>query len=176
MVIFGRFCLQKNHEFLIELFSSFIKKGNNSKLILIGNGPLENDIKEKVKKMNLQDNVIFKEVIKNVPEYLQAMDVLVMPSIYEGLPLVGVEAQAASLPCVFSKEITREVNISNECFFIKNNEIGQWINKCEELKNLNRYKIRKNENCKTFDINYSSKELEKLYDEIWNKENHLESK
>jgi glycosyltransferase involved in cell wall biosynthesis len=104
----GNFNEQKNHEFLIQVFHEVYKERNDAKLFLAGFGPNENQIKSLVKALGLKDRVVFLGVIDNVHEILQAMDVMLLPSLYEGLPLVVVEWQIAALPCIISEFITRE--------------------------------------------------------------------
>lgn len=119
----GRFTTQKNHTFLIDIFYEIYKKNNNAVLMLIGNGEKEDEIKKKVEKLGIQNSVLFMGHRNNVNELMQAMDVFVMPSIYEGLPVVGIEAQAAGLPCFMSKDvITDEVKIADNVKFISLND------------------------------------------------------
>lgn len=108
----GRFNVQKNHDRLLDIFVSYLKRDANAVLLLIGEGELEGAIREKVQKLGLTDKVIFAGLQKNVNEWYQMMDVFVLPSLFEGLPVVGVEAQAAGLPCVFSDRVTDEVALS----------------------------------------------------------------
>lgn len=115
----GRFTNQKNHTFLIDIFNEIHKQNKNTKLILVGIGEKEEEIKEKVKELNLQKSVIFAGFRKDVNKIMQAMDVFLLPSLYEGLPVVGVEAQAAGLPSFTSKDVvTQEVKITNAINFI----------------------------------------------------------
>lgn len=107
----GRFMHQKNHDYLVDIFKTVYDKDNNSILLLVGDGELRSAVEKKVKNLNLTDHVIFTGVRSDIPELLQAMDVFVMPSYHEGLPVTIVEAQAADLPCVLSNEITKEVEI-----------------------------------------------------------------
>lgn len=110
----GRFTQQKNHDFLIDIFNEIHKKNQNIKLLLIGTGIKENDIKEKVKNLNLQDSVIFEGFKTNVAEYMFAMDIFLFPSKFEGLGLVLIEAQATGLPCYTSKDVVpTEAKVSN---------------------------------------------------------------
>ena len=104
----GRFNQQKNHEFLIDVFYEFKKKNADSKLILIGTGEYINKVQKKVSEYGLQNDVVFSGVVANVPDLLSAMDVMVLPSLYEGLPLVVIEWQAAGLPCIISDTVTDE--------------------------------------------------------------------
>ena len=109
----GRFNNQKNHRFLIEIFYEISKVRTDARLLLIGSGPLENDIKEKVKNLNLENRVIFLGRRNDISDLMQGMDVFLLPSLYEGLPVVGIEAQAAGLPCFMSTKITDEVVLCN---------------------------------------------------------------
>lgn len=115
----GRFTNQKNHTFLIDIFNEIHKKNEDTKLIMVGIGEKEEEIKDKVKKLNLEDSVIFAGFRKDVNKIMQAMDVFLLPSLYEGLPVVGVEAQAAGLPSFTSKDVvTSEVKITDAFAFI----------------------------------------------------------
>ena len=108
----GRFMPQKNHLFLLEIFHAYLKLRPEAKLMLIGTGPLEDQIKAKLQTLGMEDSVILVGNTPNVCDYLQAMDVFVMPSLFEGLPITGIEAQAAGLPCLFSDTITQELAIT----------------------------------------------------------------
>jgi glycosyltransferase involved in cell wall biosynthesis len=107
----GRFSKSKNHDFLIDAFKELQKKNDNSYLMLVGKGVLEDLIKEKVKRYNLTEKVSFMGVRNDVYKLMQAMDVFAFPSTYEGLPIAVVEAQAASLPCLVSNNVSKEVVI-----------------------------------------------------------------
>ena len=107
----GRFDYQKNHDFLIDVFADIEKKDPSARLMLLGEGHLKNKVKEKVKRLGLEDKVIFTGSVSNTNDFYQAFDVFVMPSRWEGLPVTALEAQTADLPCVFADSITKEVNI-----------------------------------------------------------------
>lgn len=135
----GRFDIQKNHTFLIDIFQDVIKVNKNSVLLLIGEGILMDSIKNKVAELKLQDNVIFLGVRSDIPELLSGMDVLVFPSLYEGLPVSLIEAQANGIKIIASDTITSEVNITNEIEFLSlNNSAIQWAETI--LKNDGGYK------------------------------------
>lgn len=114
----GRFNLQKNHRFLVEVFSEIVKLVPDSFLLLVGTGELEKSIRELVASKGLESKVKFQSVTDEPEMFYAAMDVFVLPSLFEGLPLVGIEAQCNGLPCFFSSEITREVAISNQARFL----------------------------------------------------------
>ena len=107
----GRFCFQKNHDFLIDCFAQLHKKRSDAVLLLLGEGELEGDIRQKVQQLGLQDCVRFLQAQPDTSRFYQAMDVFVLPSRYEGLPVVGVEAQACGLPLLCSTEVSRETKL-----------------------------------------------------------------
>lgn len=108
----GRFHRQKNHEFLLEIAAEIAKREPKMRLLLIGDGSQQPDIEQKVIDMGLTDKIIFAGLRNDVPRLmLGAMDVFLLPSLHEGLPLVLLEAQAIGLPCIFSDVITEEVDI-----------------------------------------------------------------
>ncbi len=109
----GRFFEPKNHGFLIDVFASLHKKHPNSRLVLVGDGVLKNQAEEKVKELSLEDSVSFLGNRMDIPELLSAFDVFLFPSLWEGLPLTLIEAQAAQLPCFVSDTVTRAIDRSN---------------------------------------------------------------
>lgn len=108
----GRFNVQKNHEYLLHVFEELYKKDRNTYLVLVGTGEKIDEIKDLVKKSTIRDNVIFTGVIDNVADYLSAFDVMLLPSLYEGLPMVVIEWQIAGLPCIVSDTVTKECAIT----------------------------------------------------------------
>jgi glycosyltransferase involved in cell wall biosynthesis len=108
----GRFEAQKNHVFLLEIFRQVADRDPSARLLLIGDGSLRTDIIRRTTKLGLLGRVVLAGSRADVPRVLMgAVDVFVMPSLYEGLPLAGIEAQAAGLPCVISDTITHELDI-----------------------------------------------------------------
>ncbi|MBQ3219459.1 MAG: glycosyltransferase family 1 protein [Clostridia bacterium] len=122
----GRFMRQKNHKFLIRVFKEICNRNPNAKLMLVGVGELEKDIKEQVKQLGLDEKVIFTGVRSDVPKLLSAMDVFVFPSFYEGMPNTVIEAQATGLPCVVADTITREANITGLVKYLPLDNIDNW--------------------------------------------------
>lgn len=114
----GRFHKQKNHEFLIDIFKEIVSQNEKAILLLVGDGELKQCISDKVNKLGLSEKVIFTGVRTDIPELLQAMDVFLLPSLHEGLPVTLIEAQASGLPCVISSEITKEVAITELVKFV----------------------------------------------------------
>lgn len=109
----GRFDAQKNHTFLLDIFSECVKLVPNAQLLLVGDGEGRNHIQDKVKKLGLEDKVIFTGVCNDVADLLSAMDVFVFPSLYEGVPVTMIEAQASGLPCVISDGVPKECIITS---------------------------------------------------------------
>lgn len=164
----GRFVKQKNHEFLIDIFKEIHNQRKDSILLLIGQGPLLEPIKEKVKNLNLTNSVLFLGQRNDANELYQAMDVFLLPSLYEGLPVVGVEAQAASLLCILSTSMTKETKVLDTTEFISLEESPTtWathlLNSYHNFKRTsNQQEIQQN----GFDITKEAKKLEKKYIEL----------
>lgn len=112
----GRFSKEKNHQFLIQIFKQILDKNKEAILLLIGEGELKNEIEMMTKALRIENNVVFLGNRKDVHMLYQIMDVFVLPSLYEGLPLVGVEAQINGLRCVMSENVTQEVQITDVSF------------------------------------------------------------
>lgn len=108
----GRFIAAKNHSFLIDIFKAVHDKNTDTVLLLVGDGELRHAAEERVKELGLSDSVIFTGTRNDTPDLLQAMDVFLFPSIYEGLPVTLIEAQASGLPCIISDSITSEVCVT----------------------------------------------------------------
>ena len=108
----GRFNIAKNHSRLLDIFAEIAKAAPDARLVLVGAGELEEAMKEKTRTLALEDRVRFMGQMTNVSEWYQIMDCFLMPSLFEGLPVVGIEAQAAGLPCFFSERVTDEVLLS----------------------------------------------------------------
>ena len=127
----GRFNVQKNHTRLLEIFSRFVKTDPNAVLFLAGEGELMDKMKEKAKELKISDKVIFAGLLQNTEEIYQAMDLFILPSLFEGLPVVAIEAQASGLPCVFSDKVTDEAILSGNAFSVSlGDPDGVW---CEKI-------------------------------------------
>ena len=109
----GRFFKVKNHDFIIDIFDEVLRKHPDARLLLIGEGELKEQTEQKVSRMRLSEKVSFLGVRRDVNRLLQAADVMVFPSFFEGLPVTLVEAQCTGLPCVISKNIPSEVIITD---------------------------------------------------------------
>lgn len=138
----GRFSAQKNHSFLIDIFHFFQKeKQKDSVLLLLGTGEDEEKIKAKVKELGIEDKVFFMGVKSNVVDYLMAMDMLLFPSLFEGMPNVVIEAQTTGLPCLISDTITKEVMVTDCIKMLSLAEPKEvWS---EEMKKINKKQDRR---------------------------------
>lgn len=114
----GRFTIQKNHSQLLDIFSAYNRLNKKSYLILVGVGELMPIIEKKVYDMGLKELVKFAGFRTDTSRFYQAFDLFLMPSLYEGLPFVGIEAQASGLPCLFSDTVTREVKVLDSTDFM----------------------------------------------------------
>ena len=110
----GRFAQAKNHEYLIDIFREIRTENQNAKLLMVGDGELRSNIENKVKEYGISVSVIFAGIQEHVDEYMSAMDVLVFPSVFEGLPVTLVEAQTSGLPCFISENIPADAVIVPE--------------------------------------------------------------
>ena len=166
----GRFVAQKNHDFLIDIFNEIHKKNNNSILLLAGQGPLMEDIKNKVKELNLEDSVKFLGQRNDANELYQAFDVFLLPSLYEGLPVVGVEAQASGLLCYLSDDMTKETKVLDITKFMSlNNTPEEWAdNILDDVKKYKRIDTSKEMTAKNFNIKEEAKKLEEYYLNLYN--------
>ncbi|MDD3241995.1 MAG: glycosyltransferase [Bacilli bacterium] len=158
----GRFDTPKNHKFIIEIFNDLVKENNNYKLMLVGDGNKFNEIKELVKENNIEPNVIFVGSVKDTYNYYNAFDLFVFPSIYEGLGISLIEAQANGLPSLISKSIPKEA-ILNANVKIKPFNKEEWI---KEIKSLNIKRIDIVGQLNSYNIKEIVKELEKIYTKL----------
>lgn len=125
----GRFIWIKNHKFLLDIFKKIVEIKPESRLLLIGQGPLLEETKDLSIRLNLQDNVIFLGLRSDIPELLQAIDIVVMPSYYEGLPVSLVEAQAAGLLVFSSDTISKDTKITSNMHFLSlQDSPDKWAN------------------------------------------------
>lgn len=115
----GRFEYQKNHEFLIDVFQDIVKVDERVKLLLVGVGDLQEKVKDKIKQLGIEDKVIFTGKRNDIAALMQAMDIFAFPSRFEGFGIVLIEAQAAGLKCLTSKEIPDEAKITDNIEFLE---------------------------------------------------------
>lgn len=162
----GNFVPVKNHEFLLKVFHRLCTTNDNYELWLFGDGETRNSIESKVNDLNLKNKVKFFGRVSNIEDYYADMDLLLLPSFYEGFPLAAMEAQACGLPIIASIKVTNEINFYGDDVFldINDNAIDLWV---EAILNID---INKKEDKaikfknSSFTINETTKKLEKYYD------------
>lgn len=161
----GRFVEQKNHRFLIDIFNEIHKQNSNSILLLAGQGPLMEEIKSKVESLGLEKFVIFLGQRNDIDELYQAFDVFCLPSLYEGLPVVGVEAQATGLLCIFSDDMTKETKVLDTTEFLSLKQSAEeWTYTIlKKSKSFKRKDTQKEITDKNFNIKNEIKKLEREY-------------
>lgn len=156
----GSYTKQKNHEFILKLFKEYLKKDPYAVLLLVGRGVLKSYINEQIKSMGLKDNVVSLENRSDIPNLMSAMDVFILPSRWEGFPVVMIEAQKMGLPCIISDRINKEVVLSNRVTMLDiEGDINTWIDaidgKCEYMPVSGSFD--------DYDIKNSIRKLEELY-------------
>lgn len=160
----GRLSKPKNHIFLLKVFKKILEKNSNVILLIIGDGDLKEEINNKIKELDLEDKVYMLGSREDVEYILQAIDIFLFPSFWEGLPVSVIEAQASGLPCILSNTITDEVKLLDNLEYLP-------IDKGEDLwadtlLNMDKTRIKNGSeivSSKGFDIVKTSKWLLKFY-------------
>lgn len=158
----GRMTVPKNHKFMIELFAKFYEKRPNSRLLLIGDGELLELIKNQCSQLGIEDAVIFTGAKLNTEDYYQAMDVFVFPSLWEGLGIVAIEAQANGLNCLVSENVPKEAVLTNSTKVISLQAMDIWLKELEKLHSSERNKVL-DERLKQYDIYTIANWLQNFY-------------
>ena len=161
----ARFKKQKNHTFLIDIFAEIHKKNDQTVLVLVGQGELEEEMKKKVSQLGLEDCVDFLGARNDVPTLLQVFDLFLLPSLFEGLPLVGIEAQAAGLPVVASNTVTPETDITGNVTFLPLDlSASEWADKTLDICNsFTRKDMTEKVRTAGYDIKQTAQWLQNFY-------------
>lgn len=163
----GRMSYAKNQLFLLECFYEIQKKTADAVLMLVGDGELEKDIREKTEKYGITDKVILTGAVENTEDYLQCMDVFALPSRFEGLPCVLIEAQAAGLKCIAGDTVTKEAKVTDNVTFVEL-EKEKWVDAISRYtQGYGRIKMDEQIRKAGYDIRDEIKVLEELYTEAW---------
>ena len=135
----GRFTHQKNQKFLVNIFAVLFQKEPCCRLLLVGDGEDKTKIDTLIKSLKLSEKVIMTGNVNNVQDYLHAMDVFVLPSFYEGFPIVAVEAQTAGLPVIASDVITNDIKLTDTMTFLSlKDPASVWAEKILQLQHSKR--------------------------------------
>lgn len=165
----GSFSLPKNHKYLLKIFEQILVRNQSARLLLCGDGPIKKDIDLYIKSHKLDGKVILTGNIPNVDEYMMAMDVLIFPSLFEGLPVTIVEAQATGLPIIMSDVITKEVILTDLVHTMSlDDKPSDWAKKALECSADNRIKYNSIINNSVFNMTKSIQTLMNLYEKIRN--------
>lgn len=158
----GRFMPQKNHGFLIDVFAELARRRDDAVLLLVGDGEGRLAAERKVADLGLEGRVFFLGQRSDVDRLYRAFDVFVLPSLYEGLPLVAVEAQRAGLPCFLADTITREIDVTCGCSFLSIDDVSVWADTLECVASGSRLPVSVSDFTK-YNIDGASDRLAKRY-------------
>lgn len=160
----GRFEYQKNHEFLVDVFAFVSKVIDSARLVLLGDGRLLSEAKQKVKEYGLEEKVLFLGYRTDISNWYQVMDVFCLPSRFEGLGIVLVEAQAAGVPCVVSEVIPEEVQVAQEITRLPM-DIEQWVQRIMKYTNyFERVNNQSRLSAAGYDIRHQIRVIENYYE------------
>lgn len=160
----GRFSPAKNHEFLLRIFSEIVRKKPESRLVLVGKGPLEQNIRALADELSLTEHIVFLGARSDVPRLLQGMDVFLLPSLYEGLGIVLVEAQAAGLKCFASDTVSKEAEVTDLLTYCELERSAEyWADKVLASIPYEREDKTQDIISSGFDINETAAMLEQFY-------------
>ena len=163
----GRFTYQKNHEKLLHVFAALHEKCPQSVLMLVGDGPNREMIENMARQLRLQDNILFLGNRDDVASLYQAMDIMVMPSRFEGLCIVAIEAQMADLPCLCSDRLSMETKVTESYISIPLEAASDvWVE--EILRAVGKSRVDQTESLRTagYDSYEAIKKLERVYSQI----------
>lgn len=158
----GRIVKQKNQKYLMYIFSELLKKRSSAVLVFVGTGKLEESLKQYAVEMNIDNNVFFLGQRDDVYNLYQAFDVFCLPSLYEGLGIVAIEAQYSGLPCIVSDKVPREVNISHNVSFLALSDKPNWVNALNQHVPGKRLPVCK-DSFENYDIKLAGKKLTNKY-------------
>jgi glycosyltransferase involved in cell wall biosynthesis len=167
----GNFSKAKNYPFILEVFNEILRNYSNAVLLLIGNNAVDPEIEKKAFQMGIRDDIVLTGVRSDIPDLLQAMDVFLFPSLFEGLGMVAVEAQASGLHCVVADTIPQEIKLTDLVEFISLTETASyWADKVMQFANGYERRNTYDEICKAgYDVIENAEWLESFY----LKEHHL---
>lgn len=164
----GRFNIQKNHKFIVEILKDLKKKNDDFKFLFIGDGELKEEILNSIKNEGLENNILYLGLQSNINIWLNIMDLLIFPSLFEGLPVVLVEAQSTGLPCIISNKISQDVDLGLKLvkFLSIDGSAEKWVNEIINntmTRETNKEKIKEQLKVKGYYLNDNIKMLMNIY-------------
>lgn len=165
----GRFIALKNQSLLVDILAELKKENDQYCLALLGDGPMMDEIREKARSLGLEKDIVMPGNIGNANEWYQAFDIFMLPSTTEGLPVVGVEAQAADLPCIFSANITKEIGLLSSSKYLSLEEpVSVWAKTVSSLIASHHERVDRSENIRKagYDIEIEARKLQDMYIEL----------
>lgn len=163
----GRLTYPKNHRFILEIFKEILLQDNSAFLLLVGDGELKSEINSQINNLGLEDNVMMLGSITEVNNILQAMDIFLFPSLYEGFGIAAIEAQAVGLHCFFSEKVPYETKVTDNVNYLSLNlPAKEWACKILSKKNYVRESCAKQISESGYEIKTSANELISLYFEM----------
>ncbi|MBQ0028378.1 MAG: glycosyltransferase, partial [Lachnospiraceae bacterium] len=154
-----------NHDYVLDIYREYLVKHKEARLLLIGKGAEKERILKKIEDYDLKDRIIFLEGRSDIPELLSAMDIFILPSLFEGYPVSAIEAQAMGLPCILSDRITKECLVTDRVEMVSiDGPAAAW---CEAI---DRSRAKDNSRCmdkignlEDYDIQNSIRRLEDIF-------------
>ncbi len=165
----GRFYYEKNHEYMLKIFEQLKREIPDAVMMFVGDGLLKEQIEKKAREMRLEDSILFAGIQRECSPFYQAMDAFIMPSVYEALPLTGIEAQCAALPCLFSDTVSHEVNLGTRARFlpIGSENVDRWVNALVQIYGAKEERKEYIPNADAFDAIKITREMVARYEMMW---------
>ncbi len=160
----GRLAKEKNYLFLIDVMAELLQNNKQCRLLLVGEGEQRKQIEEKAERLGVTDSLLMVGRTQCPEEYYPAMDVFVLPSLYEGFGMVNIEAQASGLPCIVSEAVPRTVDISGRVTFLPH-DVHRWCEALDEMSRNEKFD-REKVYSKKYDIHQEAKRMEAFYEDI----------
>lgn len=161
----GRFSYQKNHKFLLDIFAEYLKQNKNSVLFCVGDGPDFEKIVEYSKKLGIYEKIIFTGAIDNVNEIIQSFDCFLLPSRFEGLPIVALEAQFSGVKCIVSNKVSNMSIISNHSILLPINNPTIWA------QNISSERTTLNKDADNYMLSKNQAQFNKIFNDVSGKYN-----
>ncbi len=165
----GRFYYEKNHEYMLKILYRLKRKIPDAAMVLVGDGLLRSQIENRARKLGIDDAILFTGIQRDCSPYYQAMDAFIMPSVYEALPLTGIEAQCAALPCLFSETVSREVSLGDRAQFlpIGEEDVDRWVDELVKIHGSRQAREACIPDAARFDSDKRTRDMVARYEKMW---------